>query len=118
MTKDDGTGGIGYVVAGYLDSEGPHGITVFGDPDTGQPYPTVEALQKWVDENGGPLDNATIIVGVVLPVGLITHPDISDAGLEARANEVEDEFGPFYASGDINSEYEALLNGEDEAVSA
>lgn len=95
MTRADGNDGIGYVLAGYLDSEGPEGITVSPDYD-GHPFATPDEAWAEVEANGGPLDNATIFVGVVLPVGIITQTGVTDEQVAQTVAEISQAFGGFY----------------------
>lgn len=86
-------GNIGYVVCGYLDSEGPDNITVEGNPFTGQPFESAYDAWLEVESNGGPRADATIIVGRVVPVGVISVADATDEELAAAVLRVEDTFG-------------------------
>lgn len=108
MGINTGVDGIGYVVCGYLDSEGPGGVTVEGDPWSGQPFESIEEAWAEVDANGGPNENATVIIGVVLPVGIVVPPNADDEYILRRTREAEAAFGGFYLLDDDADEQLAL----------
>jgi hypothetical protein len=99
MTSADQTDGVGYVICGYLDSEGPEAVTVEGDYlSGGRPYATIEEAVAEIDSNGGPRADANIFVGAVVPVALIVQPDQDSATNLARGEEIIYAFGSFYSN--------------------
>lgn len=86
---------FGYVIAGYLDEEGPGRLTVTADPRTERPFRTVDAAWAFVDLNGGAEDNAVVMIAKVVPVGLITSPEAAEGDIMDRLHEVESTFGQF-----------------------
>lgn len=88
--------GIGYVVCGYLDSEGPEGITVEGDPYDDTPFETVEEAWAEIDGSGGPRENANVLIGIVLPIGVVVPGDATDEYMQRRTREAKAAFGPFF----------------------
>lgn len=102
--------GIGYVVCGYLDSEGPEGITVEGDPYDGTPFETIEEAWAEIDAGGGPSERANVLIGIVLPVGVVVPGEAAEEYMQRRTREAKAAFGDFFVVdeaelGDANDYY-------------
>jgi hypothetical protein len=107
MSKTDGYDGFGYVISGFLNAEGPDGVTVEGEAFSGKPYQTVEEAVAEIDANGGPASNGTIFVSVVMPIGLIVQPDWDDAKVEELGRRIESELAGFVGNPALPMVYEA-----------
>ena len=107
MSKTDSFDGVGYVICGYLNAEGPEGATAEAEQYSGHPFQTIEEAVAEIDANGGPRADATIFIGAVVPVGIVAQPDTDDATLQAQGDAIVEAFGSFYSSAGLPMVFDA-----------